>query len=122
MTLKIARILVALVALIHVAIAATEMFLWERPAVHGRLGFTLEQARGVAAIVANVGLYNGFLAAGLIWSLARGDIRKIAPFFLVCVAVAGVFGAATVKWTTLVLQTAPAAVALLAVWRSRPSP
>jgi putative membrane protein len=73
--------------------------------------------RKVAPIVANAGLYNSFLAAGLIWALFSGSGRPgIGIFFLTCVAAAGVFGAVTLKPTTLLLQTAPAVVALAAVW------
>jgi putative membrane protein len=117
-----ARILVLLVALIHVGIAATEIFLWKSPVIHSRLGFSSSEAEKVAAIVANAGLYNGFLAAGLIWGLlSRANSYQIELFFLSCVIVAGVFGAVTLKWTTLVLQSVPGVAALLAVWVSRQS-
>jgi len=116
MSPAIANALVALVALIQAAIAVTEIFLWHKPLIHRRLAFDADEARKVAAIVANAGLYNAFLAAGLLWGLlAPGDGVAIKLFFLACVAVAGIFGAVTLKKTTLVLQTAPAVAALLAL-------
>jgi putative membrane protein len=116
----VANVLIALVALVQVAIALVEMFFWRRPRVHGRLDFNAAEASKVAPIVANAGLYNSFLAAGLIWALlAARDGTAVAVFFLVCVVIAGVFGAATLKPTTLVLQTTPAAAALAAVWMAR---
>jgi putative membrane protein len=108
-------LLVGLVAIIHLAIAGVEMFLWKRPRIHQRLAFSHAEAVKVAPIVANAGLYNAFLAAGLIWALATGPAGPVATFFLVCVVVAGLFGAVTLRWTTLVLQTLPAAVALAAL-------
>jgi putative membrane protein len=114
------NVLVGFVAAIHAVILAVEIFLWRSPRVHGRLGFTQEQADKVAPIVANVGLYNGFLAIGLTWSLfAPSDFFSLRAFFLICVIVAGAFGAVTIKWTTLVLQSAPAAAALIGCWLSR---
>jgi putative membrane protein len=96
------------------------MFLWSVPGVHDRLHFTDAEATKVAPIVANAGLYNSFLAAGLIWALLSGSGRAgVATFFLTCVVVAGVFGAVTLKPTTLLLQTLPGVVALAAVWMAR---
>ena len=117
---KIANLFVAIASFIHIILCVVEIFFWKEPFIHGRLGFTLEEAIKVAPIVANAGLYNGFLAAGLIWGLVSGrtgDAIKI--FFLACVIIAGIFGAATLKWTTLVIQTAPGAIALFLVWISR---
>jgi putative membrane protein len=117
-----AKVLVLFVAAIHIAIAVTEIFFWESPAVYSRLEFTSGEAEKVAPIVANAGLYNGFLAAGLIWALFSGaKDRQIGTFFLLCVIVAGVFGAVTLKVTTLVLQSVPGGLALLAVWFSAES-
>jgi putative membrane protein len=111
--------LVRLVVFVQTLIAIVEIFLWNHPRVHGRLNFNDVDARKVAAIVANAGLYNAFLAAGLIWGLsAITGGRAIEIFFLSCVGVAGVFGAMTLKPTTLVLQTLPAALALGALWMS----
>jgi putative membrane protein len=117
----IATVLVSLVAAVHVAIAGVEMLFWNVPRVHSRLGFSGDEARKVAPIVANAGLYNSFLAAGLIWALlTRPRGSDVEIFFLICVIVAGLFGALTLKPTTLVLQTIPAALALAATWVGRP--
>ena len=116
-----ANVLVALVAFIQALIAMVEMFFWNKPWVHARLEFTDAEAKKVAPIVANAGLYNSFLAAGLIWGLAL-DGNPIKLFFLVCVIVAGIFGAITLKWTTLLLQTTPGAIALLMVYMSKTGP
>ena len=116
----LADFLIGFVALIHTGILVTEMFLWRRPAIHRRLGYTQDQADKAAPIVANAGLFNGFLAAGLVWGLAgAADPLAVKTFFLCCIILAGLFGAATLKWTTIVLQSLPAAAALLAVWAVR---
>ncbi len=119
--LKIANLFVAFIALVHIIICVVEIFLWKEPFIHQRLGFiTLEAALKVAPIVANAGLYNGFLTAGLIWGLMSGktdDAIKI--FFLACVIIAGIFGAVTLTWTPLLIQTAPGAIALFLVWISK---
>lgn len=113
----VANILVGLVAVLHGGILVLEIFLWRKPAVHTRLGFTQTEADRVAPIVANAGLYNGFPGAGLVWGLTGpGDTLAIRTFFLACVVVAGVFGAIPLKWTTLVLQSLPAAAALVLSW------
>ena len=115
-----ANLFVVIIALIHILIFVVEIFFWKEPFVHQRLGFTLEEAIKVAPIVANAGLYNGFIAAGLIWGLISGrtgDAIKI--FFLVCVIIAGIFGAATLTRTPLLIQTAPGAIALSLLWISK---
>jgi putative membrane protein len=113
------NVVVGLVAAVHVAIFAVEMFLWKNPKVHGRLerlAFSQEEANKVAPIVANAGLYNLFIAAGLVWSLfPTGYAQDAKLFFLTCAAIAGVYGAVTLKWTTIVLQTLPALLAMLLV-------
>jgi putative membrane protein len=113
---------VVVVALLHVVIAGSELFLWRRPAVYGRLErfrFTQAEADRIAPIIANAGLYNGFIAAGLLWSaLAGSNAYALRLFFLACVAIAGVYGAATLKRTTLFLQTLPALVAAFLVWKA----
>jgi putative membrane protein len=96
--IMLAMSLVILVAVIHIAIAVTEMFLWHLPQVHTRLGYDMDGAKKVAPIVANAGLYNGFLAAGLIWGLSSWGSSQTLLFFLTCVIVAGIFGAMTLKW------------------------
>ncbi len=115
MSHTIALVVLSCVALVQIAIAVVEVFLWNAPSVHGRLHFTAAEARKVAPIVANAGLYNAFLAAGLIWALLSGVERPaVAVFFLSCVIVAGVFGAVTLKPTTLLIQTVPAIAVLAA--------
>jgi putative membrane protein len=108
---------VAIVGVIHVAIAMVEMFFWETPFIYARLRFTPDIAHQVAPIVNNAGLYNAFMAAGLLWG-AFNQNRSIRLFFLVCVIVAGLYGAVTLKPTTLVLQTLPATIALIFVWQA----
>ncbi|NJO23492.1 MAG: DUF1304 domain-containing protein [Sphingomonadales bacterium] len=115
----LANILVALVAVLHVGFLVLEMFLWTTPFGLKTFNLTPEFAAASAALAANQGLYNGFLAAGLLWGLtAREAAFAIKVFFLVCVIIAGVFGAATAKTTILFVQALPAAVALLIVWLS----
>ena len=110
--------LIALVGLLHVYILVLEMFLW-RTRARRVFGMTAEQAEATAVLAQNQGLYNGFLAAGLLWALASGpELQARATFFLACVAVAGVYGAATANKRILFVQTVPAAVALLALWLS----
>jgi putative membrane protein len=114
----IAFILVALVALAHIVFLVLEMFLWNTP--YGRKTFALSEefAAQSAPLAANQGLYNGFLAAGLIWAL-WADQLDLKVFFLACVIVAGIFGAATAKRSILFVQALPAALALIAVWLAR---
>jgi len=113
----VADVLVGLVALIHVYIVVLEMFLWNTP--RGRRAFDLTEdfARASKALAANQGLYNGFLAAGLAWSLIAppGNATQLALFFLGCVVVAGIYGGFTANKRIWLLQALPAAVALLAV-------
>lgn len=110
--------LVALVAGIHAWILVMEMFLWESPRIRTLFRTTPDFAAATKMLAANQGLYNGFLAAGLILSLVRGlpgTGTELAHFILACVIVAGLFGAATVGRRILYVQAAPAAVALAAV-------
>jgi putative membrane protein len=108
-----AQIASAVVALIHVYILVLEMFLWTRPAGRRAFGLTPEFAQASRVLAANQGLYNGFLAVGLFWSLLPGAPAGVAVFFLGCVLVAGVYGAATASRKILFVQALPAAVALL---------
>lgn len=113
----IASILTGLVAFIHFYILVLEMFLWETPRGRKAFGTTEEFARSTRVLAANQGLYNGFLAAGLVWGISLGDAGDpVKVFFLACVAIAGLYGAATVNPRILLIQTVPAAIALLAVW------
>jgi putative membrane protein len=110
----ISNTVVALVALLHLYFLVLEMFLWDKPAGLRAFGQTLEAARASKVLAANQGLYNGFLAAGLLWGvLADNDPVKI--FFLSCVIVAGVFGAATASRKILFVQALPAAIGLALV-------
>ena len=113
----IANILTGIVALIHFYIVVLEMFLWDTPRGHRAFGMTEAFAKSTKVLAANQGLYNGFLVAGLVWGISLGDAGDpIKLFFLICVAIAGVYGAVTVGVRILLVQTVPAVVAMLAVW------
>jgi putative membrane protein len=115
----IANVLVALVAALHVYFLVLEMFLWTKPLGLKTFRNSPEKAQESAVLAANQGLYNGFLAAGLIWGLVQavpGFAFQIKVFFLLCVIVAGVYGAATVSRRILYVQAAPAALALILLW------
>lgn len=117
---RLATLLVALVALLHFGFLVIEMFLWTTPFAQRSFGMTEAFARDSAVLAANQGLYNGFLAAGLLWGLVTPDNgRAIKVFFLSCVIVAGVYGAATAKMSILFIQAVPAVLALIAVLGSR---
>ena len=116
----IANLLVAVVALLHVGFLVLEMFFWTTPFGLKTFNMTEQVAASSAVLAANQGLYNGFLAAGLVWGLtAKENGAAIKVFFLGCVIVAGIFGAATAKPSILFMQALPAAPALLAVLASR---
>ncbi|MGA2055308.1 MAG: DUF1304 domain-containing protein [Bradyrhizobium sp.] len=115
----IANILVALVAALHVYFLALEMFFWTKPLGLKTFRNTPEKAADSAVLAANQGLYNGFLAAGLVWGLLQPNAAfgfQIKVFFLLCVIAAGVYGAATVSQRILLVQAAPAALALVLLW------
>ncbi|WP_293779524.1 DUF1304 domain-containing protein [uncultured Oxalicibacterium sp.] len=113
----LADIAVALIAFLHVYILVLEMFLWERPAGRKAFGLSAEQAKSTRVMAANQGLYNGFLAAGLIWGLCLGsEGMAIKVFFLSCVLVAGVFGALTASRKILFVQAIPAMMAMALVY------
>jgi putative membrane protein len=104
-----ANLVVALVALLHAWFLALEMFLWEKPIGMRTFRLTPERARDTKVLAANQGLYNGFLVAGLLWGLwLAPDDHGVRAFFLGCVVVAGVFGAATVGRRVLYVQALPA--------------
>jgi putative membrane protein len=120
-----ASIVVAVVALLHAWFLVLEMFLWTKPT--GRRVFNLspEFAEESKTLAANQGLYNGFLVAGLVWGLVAGAMNApeafgIKVFFLACVIVAGVFGAATVSRRILWVQALPALVGLALVLAAEP--
>jgi putative membrane protein len=112
--------LVALVAVLHVYFLVLEMFLWTKPFGRRVFGLSAERAEQSATLAANQGLYNGFLAAGLVWGLLQGDAGTATKlFFLGCVVVAGTFGAATVNRRILFVQALPAALAIALLLLSR---
>jgi len=109
-----ANAVVALVALLHAYFLVLEMFLWDKPAGMKAFKLTPERAADTRVLAANQGLYNGFLAAGLLWGLWLGAAGgPVKVFFLTCVLVAGVYGAATVGRKILFIQALPAAVGLV---------
>ena len=112
-----ANIVVAAIALLHVYILVLEMLLWDKPAGLRAFGLNQELATATKVLGANQGLYNGFLAAGLFWGLWLGDAGlSVKVFFLLCVAVAGLFGATTASRKILFIQTVPAALGLALLW------
>ena len=115
----IANALVAVVAALHVFFLVLEMFLWDKPLGLKVFRNTIEKATDSKVLAANQGLYNGFLAAGLAWGLFHPNpafALQIKIFFLLCVIVAGAYGAATVSRRILYVQAAPAALALILLW------
>ncbi len=109
----VAGVLVGLVAALHAYFLVLEMFLWTSPTGRRIFGNDIELAEATRVLAANQGLYNGFLVAGLVWSLVA-QREDLAVFFLGCVIVAGLYGAATVSRRILLVQAAPAALALVA--------
>ncbi len=111
---KISNILVAFVAIEHLYFLVLEMFLWTSPIGLKTFNLTLEFATSTVTLAANQGLYNGFLAAGLIWGLvSKENGATIKTFFLSCVVIAGIFGATTASFSILYIQGLPAFIALL---------
>lgn len=116
----LSTILVAVIAALHLYFLVLEMFLWDKPAGLKAFGHSLEKARMSKVLAANQGLYNGFLAAGLIWGILLGpEGEDVKLFFLGCVFVAGIFGGATASRKIYYLQAAPAALALALVVLSK---
>lgn len=112
----LANILVGLVALIHLYILILEMFLWNTKTGRKAFNLSADFARETRVLAANQGLYNGFLAAGLLWGLWLGEKGlQVTIFFLICVVVAGVFGAVTASRKILYIQAIPAMIALIAL-------
>lgn len=112
----LASILVAIVAFIHLYILILEMFLWDTKTGRRAFNLSADFARETRVMAANQGLYNGFLAAGLLWGLWLGESGlPIVVFFLICVLIAGVFGAVTASRKILYIQAMPALVALIAL-------
>jgi putative membrane protein len=120
MTTTAANIVVALVALLHVYILVLEMFLWDKPAGLRAFGQSKQAATATKVLAANQGLYNGFLAAGLFWGLSLGDAGYgVKIFFLLCVLVAGLYGAATASRKIIFVQALPAAIGLALLFAAR---
>ena len=114
-----ANIAVSAVVILHLAFLVLEMFLWTKPAGRRIFGSSKEFARQSATLAANQGLYNGFIAAGLLWSqFAKPPLPDMTVFLLGCVIVAGIYGALTVNRTILFVQAMPGAIALITVLAS----
>ncbi len=109
---SIAVVLISLIALLHFYFMVLEMFLWTKPQGMKAFKLTPEQAEGTKTLAAQLGLYNGFLAAGLAWSLITGQGKSVTAFFLVCVLIAGLYGGLTASRKILFIQALPAAIAL----------
>ena len=117
----VAAVAIALVAALHTYFLVLEMFLWRTPFGRRTFRTTAEVAESSAVLAANQGLYNGFLAAGLIWALFSFGVvggRAILTFFLACIVVAGIYGGVTVGRRILLVQAVPAAVAAGLLWLS----
>lgn len=115
----LAAIVVAFVAIEHLGILVLEMFFWDHEIGREVFSMTAEESALTKTLAANQGLYNGFLAVGLLWGLIAAK-RDVIIFFLLCVIVAGVFGAATAKPSILFTQGAPALLALILTFFARP--
>ena len=112
----VSTLIVALVALLHIWFLILEMFLWTKPLGLRTFRQTAESAQASKVLAANQGLYNGFLAAGLIWGLLLGaEGYAVKIFFLACVVVAGIYGGMTVSRRVLLIQALPAAVGIALV-------
>jgi putative membrane protein len=117
----LANLVIAIIAAMHCWFLVLEMFLWDKPTGRRAFGLTQEFAAQSKVLAANQGLYNGFLAAGLIWGLLLGNTAEalhVKIFFLACVFIAGLYGGFTATRKVLWIQAAPALVALVLVWLS----
>jgi len=113
MEITVTNVLIGLVAFLHAYFLVLEMFLWDKPMGLRTFGHSQESARASKVLAMNQGLYNGFLAAGLVWGLSLGEAgTPIKIFFLGCVVIAGLFGGFTASRKILWVQALPAAVAL----------
>ena len=113
----VADLVIAIVAFLHLGFLVLEMFLWNHPIGRKTFRMTKEVAESSATLAANQGLYNGFLAAGLVWSLLSGEF-SIKMFFLICVLIAGLFGGFTAKRSILYIQALPALIGLILLYFS----
>ena len=114
----LANIVIAVVAILHLGFLVLEMFLWDQPFGRRTFGMTPEYSKASASLAANQGLYNGFLAAGLIWGLISGEF-SVKLFFLSCVVIAGIFGGVTAKRSILYIQALPALIGLVLLYLSK---
>ena len=114
----LSNILIGFVALMHVGFLVLEMFLWDHPFGRKRFRMTAEYSKASASLAANQGLYNGFLAAGLVWGLVVNDFA-IKSFFLIWVLIAGLYGGLTTKRTILYLQALPGLLGLIFLYLTR---
>lgn len=113
---NLAAVMVALIALLHLCFMVLEMFFWDKPLGMRTFGIKPEFAKASRTLAANQGLYNGFIAAGLIWGLSLGsDGKSITLFFLICVISAGVFGALSASRKIFFIQALPAIIALFLI-------
>jgi putative membrane protein len=113
----VANIVIALVVILHIGFLVLEMFLWNHPVGRKTFRMTKEVSESSATLAANQGLYNGFLAAGLLWGLLSGEF-SVKLFFLGCVLIAGIFGGFTAKRSILYMQALPALLGLLLLYLS----
>lgn len=116
--ITLTNIVIAVIAILHLGFLVLEMFLWNHPIGRRTFKMTKEVSESSATLAANQGLYNGFLAAGLIWGLISG-MFSVRLFFLVCVLIAGVFGGLTAKRSILYIQALPALLGLVLLYLSR---
>jgi putative membrane protein len=114
----VANLIIIIVAFLHLGFLVLEMFLWNHPVGRKTFGMTREVSESSATLAANQGLYNGFLAAGLIWGLVSGEF-SVKLFFLICVLIAGIFGGLTAKRSILYLQALPALLGLIFLYLSQ---
>jgi putative membrane protein len=114
----VANMIIGVVAILHLGFLVLEMFLWNHPVGRKTFQMTKEASESSATLAANQGLYNGFLAAGLIWGLFSGEF-SVKLFFLSCVLVAGIFGGFTAKRSILYIQALPALLGLIFLFLSR---
>jgi len=113
-----ANIVIAIVAILHIGFLVLEMFFWNHPFGRKTFRMTPEYSQASASLAANQGLYNGFLAAGLIWGLISGEFG-VKLFFLTCVLIAGIFGGLTARRSILYIQALPALLGMLLLFLSR---
>jgi putative membrane protein len=113
----IANIVIAIIAILHIGFLILEMFLWTKPFGLKTFNMTKEIAESSATLAANQGLYNGFLAAGLLWGIFSGMV-PVKIFFLICVLIAGIYGGLTAKRSILYMQALPALIGLILVFLS----